>query len=525
VSDDRLLRKRMGFWSLTAASLGGVIGSGWLFGAMFAARAAGPASIISWIVGGVALGLVALVFIELARVKPESGGLVRYPLYTNGSLVATMVGWGLWLGYVSNPPTEASGITQYMSRFWPGLYAGGRLTTAGLSVAVVLMILFVLVNYFGVHVFAKTNTVVTVIKFVVPGATLLTLLLGGFFQGQNLSGHGGFAPYGLSAALSAIATSGIIFAYTGFRAAVDLAGEAVNPKRDVPRAVVTALGVAIVLYIGLEIAFLGAVPGKILASGWKGVNFSSPFADLALSLNLMWLYWMLMADAMISPAGSSMVYTATNSRNVWALAKNRFFPGYFARINERFGVPTRALILNFVVGLLYLIPLKSWHDIIKITGVLGIYTYAAGAVSVLVFRQMGVTNANDGIKGMKVIAPLGFVVATLVIYWAKWSNLKATVPLLLLGLVLYLFSYYFNKYRLREITSGIWKVVYLLAVLLLSRLGSFGGINLIPAPWDSVVVAAVALAVYYWGVAAGVGYMKAEPGSLELLDAEAKLDV
>ncbi len=524
LNQDSLLKKRMGFWSLTAASIGGVIGSGWLFGSMYAAQTAGPESILTWVIGGIALTLVALVFCELARVRPESGSLVRYPLYTNGSLVAAVIGWSIWLGYNSNPPTEASGIIQYISKFIPGVYANSHLTSVGILLAIVLMAIFVLVNYFGVQIFAKINLVVTILKFVVPILTLIAFFFSGFHP-ANFTSHG-FAPNGWSAGLSAIATAGIIFAYTGFRAAVDLGGEATNPRKDIPRAIITALVVATILYVGLEIVFVGSVPTASLVHGWNGVNFNSPYADLALTMNLTWLYWMIMADSMISPSGSSLVYTASNSRVAYGLAKNKFFPTYFATVNRKWGIPTKALLLNFVVGILYLLPLKSWHGIIEIMGALGIFTYCSGAVSVLVFRRLGITTSEQKMKGMTVIAPLGFVVSSLIIYWAGWHALRACLPLLGVGVVVYIVSFFVNRDSKDSIFGGLWIVVYLVAIFVLSLIGShaFGGDNVIHAPWDSVLVALVSLVIYYWAVKSGVVYMKSGSRKMEFTEVIQKVE-
>lgn len=117
----------------------------------------GLSAILSWVIGGVALGLVALGFIEMTRVRSISGGLVRYPQETNGSLVAAIIGWAIWLAYSANPPTEASGIIQYLSKLMPGLYDGTPLTASGILVAILIMIVFVVINYFGVNIFAKVN--------------------------------------------------------------------------------------------------------------------------------------------------------------------------------------------------------------------------------------------------------------------------------------------------------------------------------------------------------------------------------
>ena len=207
--EDRKLKRHLGFWHLTAIGFSGVIGSGWLLGAMYAAQAAGSASIITWLVGGLALLLIALVMVELGASRPESGGLVRWPFYSNGRLVATLIGWGIWVAYATNPPSESAAMLQYASHYINGIYdnSSGSLTGLGTLVAIVLMALFVLLNWFSVQLFARINVLLTVFKFVIPALTAILLLASGF-DSSHFSGPGGFAPYGYSAPLSAIATAG-----------------------------------------------------------------------------------------------------------------------------------------------------------------------------------------------------------------------------------------------------------------------------------------------------------------------------
>lgn len=149
---DRKLRKDLGFWSLVAAGIGSVIGSGWLFAAMYASKAAGPAALISWVIAGGLMLMITLVFAELGMVRPESGGLVRYPLYSNGRLAASIIGWAIWLAYIGNPPTEAAAVVQYASSWWHGsswwqsVFSDGKLTILGTAIAVALMGLFVVIN-------------------------------------------------------------------------------------------------------------------------------------------------------------------------------------------------------------------------------------------------------------------------------------------------------------------------------------------------------------------------------------------
>src|SRR5262249_4929043 len=94
---ERRLRRDLGFASLTAIGFSNIIGSGWLFAALYAAQIAGPAALLAWVAAGVLCALVALVMVELGASRPEGGGTVRWPLYASGRLVGTVIGWSALL--------------------------------------------------------------------------------------------------------------------------------------------------------------------------------------------------------------------------------------------------------------------------------------------------------------------------------------------------------------------------------------------------------------------------------------------
>ena len=514
------LKQRLGYWSLVATGIGSVIGSGWLFSAMYAAQTAGPASLIAWVIGGAVMLAVALVFAELGMVHPESGGLVRYPLYSNGRFAASIVGWSMWVTYVANPPTEASGVVQYASSYIPGLFAHSQLTFLGIVIAVALMAVFVVVNYFGVQFFARSNNIVTAVKICIPTLTIVMLFASGFTDTSaggpsNFAAGGGFAPYGIGAALGTIATAGMVFAYTGFRNIVELSGEVRHPRKNIPASLITTILLAIVLYLLLQTALIFGVPQHLLGHGWSGINFDSPFAQLAMLLGMTWLYWILIADSMISPSGSGIVFTASNARNIFGLSKNRFFPKWLSKVDQGSGVPRRALFTNFIVGILFLLPLPSWHAIIGVTGTLIAFTFSIGSVSLIAFRRSGLTERADRIPGMVVIAPFAFIVSGLVIYWVPWSELVLTIPIVAVGLIWYAVTYIIQKHGVGEVVGGIWLVVYLVIMYGMAAIGDYGGRHLIPTPWDSVVVAALSAVLYIWGTESGARYMRRKP---ELVD-------
>jgi amino acid transporter len=518
LSEEHRLRKDLGFWGLTAIGFSNILGSGWLFAAMLAAQTAGPAALLSWIAAGVLCALVALVMVELGATRPEGGGTVRWPLYASGRLVGTVIGWSVLLS-VGGTAAEISAIMQYSAHYLPGLYNGSTLTASGLALAAGLSALLTALNWFAVRMFARLNNLVSLLKVVIPVLTVVALFLSGTHSGR-LTDHGGFAPYGYAACLSALAGGGIVYSVNGFQAPLDFSGEARRPRRNVPAAVLAGIGLAVVVYLGLQLAFLFTVPESLLGHGWRGVDFESPFGQLALVLNLHWLATLLYVDAVLSPGGSAYVGVAIDARHTYALAKNRLLPRFFMRIDPRYGMPHRALLLNFLGIVVFLLPFGSWQNIVSVMGNLYLLIYAASAVAVAAFRaherESGVPVSRGGgvIPGMRWIAPISFLVASEFIYWSGWHTLRLALPLVLAGVPLFLAQ------RRRaaggppvrdELRHGAWLVVHLAALTLLSWFGSFGGSGQLPAPYDTITVGALSLGIFAWAVRSGAAHLRAVP--------------
>ncbi|PWI58876.1 APC family permease [Sulfoacidibacillus thermotolerans] len=506
-------KRDLSLLDLIMASVGGIIGSGWLFGALYAAQDAGPASIVSWMIGGVAVLLIGLVYAELGGMLPESGSIARYPHYSHGHVTSFIMGWAAWIAYASVPAVEAEGVMQYASHWFPGLWNAqtNLLTGGGLFLAALLMFGFFLVNYFGVRYFAKVNTSITFVKFIMPALTILVFLFSGLHWG-NFTDAGGFAPQGTSGILVAVATSGVIFAYLGFRQAVDLSGEARNPQRDVPLALLISIFVGIALYVLLQVVFVAGISKGALAHGWLNLSFNAPFAQLAVSLNVGWLAVLLYADAVISPAGTGNVYIASTTRVLYALANNGYFPKAFAKIDPRTGIPVLSLFAAFILGLIFLLPFPSWQSLVGLVSSATVFTYIIGPVSLSVLRRT-VREADRPFRlaGASVIAPLAFVIGSLIIYWTGWTTDSKLLLALLIGVVLYALlalalPQQIQRPHAQSLQSGIWLIVYLIVMLGLTYVGStkLGELkNWIPYPWDMITVAGVSLVFYYWGVRSG----------------------
>lgn len=508
------IKRSIGPVALMLTGLGSIIGSGWLFGAWKAAHIAGPAAVLAWVLGAVVILAIALSYVELGAMFPESGGMVRYARYSHGSLVGFVSAWANWIAIVSVIPIEAEASIQYMSS-WPWawaqqLYTQGELSHLGLVLAALLVVVYFLLNCWGVRLFAKANSLITVFKFVIPVATALALILTRF-DSSNLGlaqGAAGFAPYGWSAVLTAVATSGIVFSFNGFQSPVNLAGEARNPARSVPFAVIGSVLLALVIYVLLQLAYLGAVPAADAAKGWHQLHFNSPFANLAVALNLNWLAMLLYLDAFVSPSGTGITYMATTSRMIYAMERNRTLPAILGRVHPLYGVPRPAIWFNLGVAFIFMFFFRGWDSLAAVISVATVISYLTGPVSLMALRRHA-----SGLKrplkvaGMRLIAPFAFACASLVLYWARWPLTGQIILVMVVALPVYF--YYLAKggwqHWAEDLRSAWWLVCYLPAMALLSYIGSteFGGLGILPFGWDMVLVAAVALVFYYWGVASG----------------------
>lgn len=510
--EDARLRRGLGTVSLALITFSSVIGSGWLLAPYQAATLAGPAAFISWGIAAFATLFIAFAYIELAFRRPVSGGNVRWPQEASGPLVGSVVGWAVFLQAVNAGPSESTAVVQYASRWLPVVTDGDGLTVPGKLLAVGLLFFFCTLNLFGVKLLSRVNNVVATLKVIVPVVTVVILLLSGF-DTSNVSAGGGFAPYGVSGALTAITGAGLIYSFTGINAAAVMSGEARDPRRTIPRATLLVLGVAVIIYLGLQAVVIFSTPGEALIGGWRGINMESPFAQIAAMLGISWLSMVILADAAFSPSGSLLVGIGVKGRYTYGAAQNGLLPRAFTKVDGRFGIPRRALLLNVGVGAVVVLAYGSWSSI---TSSLSFYyglSYAAVAVAVTVF---GATTPREQSWLRRWTMPVGvvsFVLSGLILYWSTWEKVRISVPLLLIGLIVYVVRARGRSAPGGRATTGFWLIGYLVVLTTVSALGSFGGAGLLPAPWDSAVMGVLAATFWYLAHRSGVRYQQSLRGT------------
>lgn len=498
-------RREVGLLALMFVSLGSIIGSGWLLGALTAASAAGGASIVSWALAGVIIVLLALVHSELGGAYPLAGGTARWPRLAFGSLGGFTVGWVGWLQAVAIAPIEVEAALSYLDHKWHGLINDvGALTATGLTIASVLMLLFTVINILGVRWLAETNTIAVLWKIAVPVLTVVVLIAVSF-HGANFTAGGGFAPAGAHGVLAALPL-GVVFAVMGFEQATQMAGEARDPQHTVPRAVIGAVIAGTVLYLALEIAFIGALNPANLAHGWAhpvGKGDFGPYATLATGLGLGWLAVILYLDAFISPAGTGLIYVGTAARLSYALGHAGYIPKGVSRISSH-GVPYTSILLAFVVGLICFLPFPSWQSLVGLITSATVIMYAFAPITLLVLRKTDPDRARPyRLPVASVLAPLAFVAANEIIYWTSWTTVYKLMLAVLAGYLIFGIAYGLGHPMERpplDPRSLIWILPWFTGLTLISYFGQYGGIQRIPEWVDLGLVAAFSLLICYAAV-------------------------
>ena len=515
MSSPTLIRREVGSIALMLTGLGSIIGSGWLFGAWRVAGLAGSNAVWAWVLGAVIMTTIALTYAELGAAFPESGGTVRYGHYSHGSLVGFIAAWANWISSVSVIPVEAEASVQYMASWpWPwaqDLYAHlpdghGELTASGLAIAATLVIVYFLVNRWSVKLFARSNTAITTFKLIIPAVTGLALMASGFHtENFHVAAHESGSTH-FASVLTAVATAGIVFSFNGFQNPVNLAGEARNPARSIPFAVLGSILLATVIYAILQIAYLGAVPPALLAkAGWNGLDFRSPFAELALIVNLNWLAILLYADAFVSPSGTGIAYTAGTARMIYGMERNGTLPAVLGRLHPVYAIPRTAMGFNLIVSFLFLFFFRGWGTLTAVISVALIISYLIGPVSSVALRRTARAVPRPfRVAGLPVIAALAFTFATELLYCAQWPLTGEIILLIVVALPLYLFYQARNRWVdfAQHLRASWWLILYLPTIALVSWAGSarFGGHDYLGWGWDLLIVASLGLIFFIWGV-------------------------
>jgi amino acid transporter len=498
-------RREIGLFSLTMIGVSSIIGSGWLFAAFQASKIAGPAAILSWCIGAAAVFVIGLCAAEVGRALPVSGGLTRYLEYTHSPFNGFIASWSNLIGSVPIIAIESLATVQYLSHIkgFSGLYdpAAGILTTPGLMATSMIMLGYAALNWWGLGMMLKSSNAITLFKLIMPLATAGLLIFYGFHAANFHTPS--FAPSSWEGVLTAIPASGILMSFFGFQSVVTMAGEAKNPARTVPLAMFGAISLALLVYLSLQIAFIGGVAPSLLKTAvvWQHLTFSSPFAELAMSLGLNWLVLLLYVDSAVSPSGTGLAYVAQSSRLMRGVQQNGYLPNIVGTLHPHYGTPRVAILSCLFIAFGFLFIFRGWGNLAEIITILLVIGMIPAPMALAGLRR----HAPQLLPGrnhtwLKCLEFFSFIIITLLFYWSKWPQTGKTLLLVMAGMPLFFwYEWKAGRTPLIAIRGGTWLILWLLVMTFISWLFDMVRANTHQPGWDELVVSTLAVCFYFWG--------------------------
>jgi APA family basic amino acid/polyamine antiporter len=393
-ADDRKLTKTLGPVSITAMGIGGIIGAGiFVLTGTAAAQYAGPAIMLSFVLGGIVCGFVGLCYAELAAMLPVSGSSYTYTYVTLGEIFAWMIGWDLILEYAMGAATVAVGWSGYTASILrdigivlpprliaaPGtivtLADGGTATGIVNLPAAFIVAVLTLMLVFGTKESARLNNIMVAVKL-----SVVVIFIGiGAFYVKPADWHpfipantGEFGHFGLSGVLRGAAV--VFFAFIGFDAVSTAAQEARHPQRDMPIGILGSLAVSTTLYVLVAAVLTGLV-------AYGTLNVPDPIAKGVDAIGFRWLSIVIKIGALSGLTTVVLVQLYGQSRIFFMMAHDGLLPPLFARVHPIRKTPylSQILIGAVVAVVAALTPIDVLGEMVSI-GTLAAFILVCGAV-------------------------------------------------------------------------------------------------------------------------------------------------
>ncbi|WP_438269154.1 amino acid permease [Mycobacterium simiae] len=429
------LKRGIGAFELTMFGVGSTIGTGIFFVLSQAVPEAGPGVIVSFLVAGVAAGLAAICYAELASAVPISGSSYSYAYTTLGEVVAVGVAACLLLEYGVATAAVSVGWSGYVNKLLHNVF--GFQLPHGLSVApwdsdpgyvnlpaIVLIALCALLLIRGASESARVNAIMVLIKLGVLAMFVIVAFTA--FDANQLRD---FAPFGVAGIGSAAGT--IFFSYIGLDAVSTAGDEVKDPQKTMPRALIAALATVVIVYVLVALAALGTQPWQEFA-GQENAGLATILDKVT---HRGWASTILCAGAVISIFTVTLVTMYGQTRILFAMGRDGLLPARFASVNARTMTPvSNTVIVAIAAGTLAgLVPLEDLADMVSI-GTLTAFIVVAVGVIVLRVRE------PDLPRGFKVpgypVTPVlsviacGYILVSL--HWYTWVAFSGWVFLALL---------------------------------------------------------------------------------------------
>ena len=399
------LKRVLTKWGLTSLGIGAIIGGGiFTLTGIAAHDHAGPALAVAFIIAAIGCTFASLCYAEFSSILPVEGSAYAYSYGTVGEIFAWLIGWNLILEYMMGATTVAVSWSGYFNKlvhlFGVNLpvqlmndpftaaeklgVEGGYTPAFNLGAFVITwLVTSVLVK--GIQESSKANNIIVVVKLAV---VLFVIFVGAFYI--NTANWHPFIPevvvdakgvehFGWAGVRTAATI--VFFAYIGFDAVSTQAGEAINPRKDIPFAIITSLIVCTVLYILVSLVLTGMVK-------YDTLDMQAPVASAFADAGLPWAVFIITIAAVAGLTSVMLVMMLGQTRIFLGMAKDGLLPAFFKTIHPDFRTPWKStLLVGLIVSIVASVtPIDKVSEMCSM-GTLLAFAMISGAVLLLRYQQ------------------------------------------------------------------------------------------------------------------------------------------
>ena len=370
------LKRELNVFDLTMVAIGSTIGAGIFLtpGVVAQSLPAAPWIVLVWIVGGLWAITGALTFAELGAMMPRAGGIYVYLTEGFGGLVGFLYGWAYFL--VVNTGSLAAlsvAFATYFGYFVPLGPLGFKLVALG------GLLIITIVNVVGVRAGGLFSDIFTVLKLIGIVALISVGLVWGSATTSDFSLAAAAMPGAVGPAF-AVALIGVMFSYGGWQHATFVAGEAKDPQRTLPVAMILGSLVVMLVYLLMNVAFLFLMPpAEMAASARLGSDAAERvFGTIGGSIIALVIF--------ISTFGTAGIYTLTAPRIYFAMARDGAFFQRVAEVHPRFHTPAVSIVLQSAWVVVLVLFWGTFENLISYVVFTDGIFFALGACCLFVLR-------------------------------------------------------------------------------------------------------------------------------------------
>lgn len=456
--NEKGLKRTLGAMNLVALGIGAIIGAGlFVRTADAAAKAAGPAVTLSFIVAAIGCALAGLCYAEFASSIPISGSAYAYAYVTMGELVAWIIGWALIMEYALGAATVSIAWSEYLNKLLGGAIPfewchspmeGGIINIPAIFILVLLTMLLIK----GTQESALVNAIIVFLKVAI---VLVFIAVGwGYIKEANhipymipegTPGHEGLFKHGYGGILGGAAI--VFFAFIGFDAVSTTAQEAKNPGKDMPIGILGSLAVCTILYILFAHVLTGVANYTEFAKAGKEASVA--YAIDTYMTGYGWLATLVTVAILAGFSSVILVMLMGQSRVFFSMSNDGLMPKIFSDLHPRFRTPYKSnwIVFAFVAAFAGFVPGSLAGDLTSFGTLLA---FVLVCVGVLLLRKTD-PNLERPFRtpAVGVVAPLGAIVCLGMIVALDKFTLLAALSWMVLGLVIY-FVYGQKNSKLRQ---------------------------------------------------------------------------